>query len=98
MAISFLLGRLYPAGRVEVSAFESGGIYLSDFLDSITKILGVITVIVDPAVRGRVTIYSSASFSKEEAFQIQIAVLKNNDAMLIQSGGEDRIVSFSQDE
>jgi hypothetical protein len=72
------------------------GISLSAMLEVFPQELGIIPIAVDPAVRGSLSIICSASISKEEMFQILMVVLKNNNAMLIESDGKYRIVPFSK--
>ncbi len=72
------------------------GVDLIDFVNTIGEMLGITPILIDPDVKGTVTIYSSAPMSKEDVFPIFNIVLKNNNAALVKSEGIYQIVPISQ--
>jgi hypothetical protein len=81
-------------GRRIKLGFEN--IDLGDFLTIFDSYFGRLPIELDPGIRGIVNIISSDSISIEEEFQILMAVLKNNNAVLISSGPRYRVIPASK--
>jgi hypothetical protein len=72
------------------------GIRIQELVDITTTEVGLIPVEIDPEVHGRAFIFCRSSISREEALQILITVLKNNNAVLIGSGMGYRVIPASK--
>jgi general secretion pathway protein D len=80
------------SGRVQLS-YESVDLY--DFINQIASTLGLTPILIDPDVKGSVTIQSSAPMSKEDVLPLFNMVLKNNNAALIKQDNIYQIVPIS---
>jgi general secretion pathway protein D len=75
-------------------SYDNADLYA--FITQIGDMLGITPVIIDPDVKGTVTIHSSAPMPKENVLPIFNIVLKNNNAALVKSEGIYQIVPISQ--
>ena len=69
---------------------------LSDFCAQTAKALNITPIVIDPAVKGSVTLFT-AEIPKETLAPILMTVLDNNDAVLVESMGEYQIVPKSKE-
>ncbi len=79
-------------GRVQLS-YENADLY--DFINQIASILGLTPIVIDPDVKGSVTIQSSAPMSKDDVLPLFNMILKNNNAALVKDGNIYQIVPIS---
>ncbi len=68
---------------------------LFDFINQIATSLNITPIVIDPEVKGTVTIQSSAPMSREDVFPLFNLILKNNNAALIKQGDIYQIVPIS---
>ncbi len=80
------------SGQVQLN-YE--GVDLLDFINQITNALGISPIVIDPDVKGTVTIQSSTPISRDDIFPIFNLILKNNNAALIKQGDVYQIVPIS---
>jgi len=80
------------SGQVQLS-YDNADLF--DFINQITSALGITPIVIDPEVKGSVTIQSTAPMSKEDVFPLFNLILKNNNAALIKHGDIYQIVSIS---
>lgn len=80
------------AGNVQLS-YDNADLYM--FINQITDTLGISPVIIDPEVKGTVTIHSSAAMSRDDVFPLFSLILKNNNAALVKQGNIYQIVPTS---
>jgi general secretion pathway protein D len=80
------------SGQVQLS-YDNADLF--DFINQITSALGITPIVIDPEVKGSVTIQSSAPMSKEDVFPLFNLMLKNNNAALIKNGDIYQIVPIS---
>ena len=97
-----------PAGIpsiVQRAPLESGMVSLNylnadlaEFINTTCDALGISPIMIDPDVRGSVTIHSMAGMGipKQDMLSIFNLVLKNNNAALVKSGSIYQIVPISQ--
>lgn len=71
------------------------GADLYEFVNQIADTLGLSPVIIDPDVKGSVTIHSPAPMSRDDLFPLFNIILKNNNAALVRQGGIYQIVPIS---
>lgn len=69
--------------QVQLS-YDNADLY--DFINQIADTLGITPLVLDPDVKGNVTIHSSAPMSKEDVFPLFNLILKNNNAALVKQG------------
>jgi general secretion pathway protein D len=79
-------------GRVQLS-YENVDLY--DFINQIASTLGLTPIVIDPDVKGSVTIQSSAPMSRDDVLPLFNLVLKNNNAALIKQDNIYQIVPIS---
>ena len=79
-------------GRVQLS-YENADLY--DFINQIASTLGLTPIVIDPDVKGSVTIQSSAPMSKDDVLPLFNMILKNNNAALVKDGNIYQIVPIS---
>jgi hypothetical protein len=72
------------------------GVRVPEFCAHLVNMLAITPIVISPAIRGNVFLYSSAPIAHEEVFAFLKIVLKNNGAMLIGSSGRYQIVPVSQ--
>jgi general secretion pathway protein D len=80
------------SGQIQLN-FDNADLY--SFINNITDTLGITPVIIDPDVKGSVTIHSSEPMSHEDVFPLFNLILKNNNAALVKQGGIYQIVPIS---
>ncbi len=68
---------------------------LFDFINQIATSLGITPIVIDPEVKGTVTIQSSAPMPREDVFPLFNIILKNNNAALVKQGDIYQIVPIS---
>ncbi|HYK89576.1 MAG TPA: secretin N-terminal domain-containing protein, partial [Acidobacteriota bacterium] len=68
---------------------------LFDFINQIATSLSITPIVIDPEVKGTVTIQSSAPMSRDDVFPLFNLILKNNNAALIRQGDIYQIVPIS---
>ncbi len=68
---------------------------LYEFVTQMAAILEISPILVDPEVKGTVTILCSTPMSREEIFPLFVLILKNNNAALIKEDGVYQIVPIS---
>jgi len=69
----------------------NAGNSLPEFCTQIARFLSITPIVIDPAVKGSVTLTTSI-IPREALFPILMVVLDNNDAVLVESKGEYQIV------
>jgi TonB family protein len=70
---------------------------LSEFAAHVAGLLNIMPIVIKPGIHGSVTLLSSAPITREQVYSILMTVLKNNDALLIESAGQYQIVLVSGD-
>jgi general secretion pathway protein D len=68
---------------------------LYEFVNQIADTLGITPIIIDPEVKGSVTIHSSAPMSRQDIFPLFNLILKNNNVALVKQGNIYQIVPTS---
>ncbi len=68
---------------------------LYEFINQISSTLGISPIVIDPDVKGTVTISSSSPMAKEDVLPLFNLILKNNNAALIKQGDIYQIVPIS---
>ncbi len=81
------------SGRGMVLRFEGAELY--EVVNQIADILGLTPVMIDPEIKGSVTILSSAPMLREDIFPLFSLILKNNNAALVKEDGIYQIVPIS---
>ncbi len=79
-------------GQVQLT-YDNADLY--DFVNQIADTLGITPIVIDPEVKGSVTIHSSAAMSKDDVFPLFNLILKNNNAALVKQGNIYQIVPIS---
>jgi general secretion pathway protein D len=79
-------------GQVQLS-YDNADLY--EFINQIADTLGLTPVVIDPEVKGSVTIHSSAPMAKEDLLPLFNLILKNNNAALVKQGNIYQIVPIS---
>lgn len=87
---------ILPFSRYSGVQMKFDGISVSQFCAVIADMYATTPIVISPAIKGGVTLYSSAAITREDAYAIWRTVLKNNGAMLIGSSGRYEIVPVSQ--
>ncbi len=83
-----------PIGSDQVQlTYDNADLY--EFVNQIADTLGITPIVIDPEVKGTVTIHSSAPMSKEDIFPLFNLILKNNNAALVKQGNIYQIVPTS---
>jgi general secretion pathway protein D len=75
-------------------SYDNADLYA--FITQIADVLGITPILIDPEVKGTVTIHSSAPIAKEDVFPIFNLILKNNNAALVTTGEVYQIIPISQ--
>jgi general secretion pathway protein D len=82
------------AGSAKVQlTFDNQDLY--EFITQISSTLGISPIIIDPEVKGTVTIQSTTPMAKEDVLPLFNLILKNNNAALIKQGDIYQIVPIS---
>jgi len=92
-ALPSAVQRAAAAGGLVQLSFDAVELY--EFVNQITSTLGITPVIIDPDIKGSVTIYSSAPMSRDDIFPLFNLILKNNNAALVQQGQVFQVVPIS---
>ncbi len=79
-------------GQVQLS-YDAADLY--EFVNQIADTLGITPIVIDPEVKGSVTIHSSAPMSADDVFPLFNLILKNNNAALVKQGNIYQIVPIS---
>ena len=79
-------------GQVQLS-YDNQELY--EVINQLAPTLGISPIIIDPAIKGSVTIHSSSPMSKEDVWPLFNIILKNNNAALVQQGNIYQIVPIS---
>jgi len=74
-------------------AYDNADLY--EFINQIADTLAITPIIIDPDVKGSVTIHSSAPMPKEDVFPLFNLILKNNNAALVEQGNIYQVVPIS---
>ncbi len=82
-----------PGNQLSLS-YDNADLYA--FITQIADLLGITPIIIDPEVKGTVTIHSSAPIAKADVLPIFNLILKNNNAALVTTGEVYQIVPISQ--
>jgi general secretion pathway protein D len=80
------------SGQIQLS-YDNAELY--EFINQVADTLGITPIIIDPEVKGSVTIHSSAPMSREDVFPLFMMILKNNNAALVKEGDIYQIVPTS---
>ncbi len=80
------------SGQVQLS-YDNADLY--EFINQIADTLGITPIVIDPEVKGTVTIHSSAPMSTDDVFPLFNLILKNNNAALVKQGSIYQIVPIS---
>lgn len=79
-------------GQVQLS-YDNADLY--EFINQIASTLAITPIVIDPEVKGTVTIHSSAPMAREDIFPLFNLILKNNNAALVKEGNIYQIVPIS---
>ena len=74
-------------------SFDNADLY--DFINQIAGTLRLTPIVIDPQIKGSVTIHSTAPMSVQDVFPLFNLILKNNNAALVQQGKIYQIVPIS---
>jgi general secretion pathway protein D len=88
-SISAMQGRGQPVSL----NYENADLY--DFISQIADLLGISPIVIDPEVKGTVTIQGKSAMSKDDVLPLFNLILKNNNAALIKHGDIYQIVPTS---
>jgi len=80
------------SGQIQLN-FDNADLY--SFINNITDTLGITPVIIDPEVKGSVTVHSSKPMSHGDIFPLFSLILKNNNAALVKQGEIYQVVPIS---
>ena len=84
----------YQSARANIQLnYDNADLY--DFINQIAQTLKLTPIIIDPEVKGTVTIQSTAPMSSDEVLPLFNLILKNNNAALIKQGDIYQIVPIS---
>jgi general secretion pathway protein D len=92
-AVPAVARRAPLAGNQVQLAYDNADLY--EFINQIADTLGITPIIIDPDVKGTVTIHSSAPMPKEDIFPLFNLILKNNNAALVKQGNIYQVVPTS---
>jgi general secretion pathway protein D len=81
-----------PSGAGQRVQFNVESLDLNEFINEVATQLGISPIIVDPEVKGTVTIVSPSSMNKDDLFPLFNLILKNNNAAFIKWRGIYQIV------
>jgi len=79
-------------GKVQLT-YSNADLY--DFIVQISEALAISPIVIDPDVKGSVTIESASPMSKDDVFPLFNIILKNNNAALVKQGNIYQIVPIS---
>jgi hypothetical protein len=71
------------------------GVDLYEFINQIALPLGLTPIVIDPDVKGKVTLRTPSPMSKDDVLPLFHMILKNNNAALIKQGDQYRIVPIA---
>jgi general secretion pathway protein D len=80
------------ANQVQLS-YDNADLY--EFINQIADALGITPIVLDPQIKGSVTIHSSAPMSRDDIFPLFNLILKNNNAAMVKQGNIYQIVPIS---
>lgn len=80
------------SGQIQL-AYEGSDLY--SFINQVADALGITPIVIDPDVKGSVTIHSTGPMSREDVFPLFNMILKNNNAALVKQGSIYQIVPTS---
>ena len=80
------------ANQVQLS-YDNADLY--EFINQIADALGITPIVLDPQIKGSVTIHSSAPMSRDDIFPLFNLILKNNNAALVKQGNIYQIIPIS---
>jgi general secretion pathway protein D len=92
-AVPAVARRAPLAGNQVQLAYDNADLY--EFVNQIADTLGITPIIIDPDVKGSVTIHSSAPMAREDVFPLFNLILKNNNAALVKQGNIYQVVPTS---
>ncbi len=81
------------AGGLMQLNYDNADLY--DFINQIADQLGYSPLVIDPEVKGSVTIHSTAPMSKDDVVPLFNLILKNNNVALVKQGNIYQIVPIS---
>jgi general secretion pathway protein D len=81
-----------PGEKVQIG-YSNADLY--DFIVQISEALAISPIVIDPEVKGSVTIESASPMSKDDVFPLFNIILKNNNAALVKQGNIYQIVPIS---
>ncbi len=84
-----------PTGATGLMQLNYDNADLYDFINQMSDQLGYSPLVIDPDVKGSVTIHSTAPMSKDDVIPLFDLILKNNNVALIKSGNIYQIVPIS---
>ncbi len=79
-------------GQVQLS-YDNADLY--EFINQIADTLGITPIVIDPEVKGTVTIHSSAPMPREDVLPLFNLILKNNNAAIVKQGSIYQISPIS---
>src|SRR5262245_21808718 len=83
-----------PLGDNQVQlSYDNADLY--EFINQIADALGITPIVLDPQIKGSVTIHSSAPMPRDDIFPLFNMILKNNNAALVKQGNIYQIVPIS---
>jgi general secretion pathway protein D len=74
-------------------SYDNADLY--DFINQVTDALVITPIVIDPDVKGSVTIHSSGPMPMDDVFPLFNLILKNNNAALVKQGNIYQIVPIS---
>ena len=83
---------MISGGQLQLS-YDNADLY--EFINQIASTLAITPIVIDPEVKGTVTIHSSAPMAREDIFPLFNLILKNNNAALVKQGNVYQIVPIS---
>ncbi len=88
--VALVFGAHPAAGEGQVT-FNFQDVDISSVIQSVSKLTGK-TFIVDPAVKGKVTIVSSQAMGEKEIYSVFLSVLQVHDFAAVETGGVVKII------
>lgn len=92
-AVPSIAQRAAAAGGLVQLSYDNAD--LLEFINQIASTLAITPIVIDPEVKGSVTIHSSAPMPREDVFSLFNLILKNNNAALVKQGNVYQIVPMS---
>jgi TonB family protein len=91
------LPRRASLSRAPMVSMTYCDVSLPEVCSQIADMLNILPIMINPEIGGSVTLMSFAPISRERVFEVLLALLANNDAILIRSAGIYEIVPASKD-